>query len=59
MLGDSGRAMSKKFRHNFQAYSSIQAPGGICVSGNVGEDRLVYSAEVTDGLIGGLRKRDL
>ena len=59
MLGDSGRAVSQKFRHNFQANSPVQAPGSIGVSCDVGEDRLVYPKEVTGGLIGGLRKRDL
>ena len=49
MLRDSGCAMPKELCYHFQAYPSVQAPGGIGVSGDVGEDRLVYPAEVTDG----------
>ena len=49
MLGDSGRAMSKKFGYHLQAYSPVQAPGSIGVSGDVEEDRFVYPAEVSYG----------
>ena len=49
MLRDSGCAVSKEFGYHLQAYSPVQAPGSIGVSGDVGEDRLVYPAEVTDG----------
>ena len=49
MLRDPGRAVSEEFGDHLQAYPSIQAPGSIGVSGDVGEDRLVYPAEVTDG----------
>ena len=49
MLCDSGCAVTKEFCYHFQAYSSVQAPGSIGVSGNVGEDRLVYPAEVSNG----------
>ena len=48
MLRDSGCAVSQKFRHHFQAYSPVQAPGSIGVPGDVGEDRLVYPAEAID-----------
>ena len=46
MLRDSGRAVSEEFGYHFQAYSPVQAPGSIGVSGDVGEDRLVYPAVV-------------
>ena len=49
MLRDSGCAMSQKFGDYLQAYSPVQAPGSIGVPGDVGEDRLVYPAEVTNG----------
>jgi hypothetical protein len=49
VLCDSGCAVPQEFGDHFQAYSPVQAPGSISVSGDVGEDRLVYPAEVTDG----------
>ncbi len=49
MLCDSGCAMSQEFGDHFQAYPSIQTPGSIGVSGDVGEDRFVYHAEVSYG----------
>ena len=49
MLCDSGCAVPKEFCYHLQAYPPVQAPGSIGVPGDVGEDRLVYPAEVTDG----------
>ena len=49
MLCDSCCAVTKEFCYHLQAYSPIQAPGSIGVPGDVGEDRLVYPADVTNG----------
>ena len=49
MLSNPGCAVPKELCYHLQAYSPVQAPGSIGVPGNVGEDGLVYPAEVTDG----------
>ena len=49
MLCYPGCAVPKELCYHLQAYSSVQAPGSIGMSGNVGEDRFVYPAEVPDG----------
>ena len=50
MLRDSDCAVPKEFCYNLQAYPSIQAPGSIGMSGDVGEDGLVNPAKVSYGL---------
>ena len=49
MLCYPGCAVPKELCYYLQAYSSVQAPGSIGVSGNVGKDRFVYPAEVPYG----------
>ena len=49
MLCDSCCAVTKEFCYHFQAYSSVQAPGSIGVSGNVGKDRFINATEVSYG----------
>ena len=49
MLCDSGCAVPKEFNYYLQAYSSIQAPGSLGVSDNVGKDRFINATEVSDG----------
>lgn len=39
-----GCAVPKELCYYLQAYSSVQAPDSIGVSGDVGEDRFVYPA---------------
>ena len=41
MLCYSGCAVPQELCHHLQAYSSVQAPGSIGVSGNVGKDRFI------------------
>lgn len=49
MLCYPGCAVPKELCYYLQAYPSVKAPGSIGVSGNVGEDRFVYPAEVSYG----------
>ena len=49
MLCYSGCAVTKELCYHLQAYPSVKAPGSIGVSGDVGEDRFVYPAEVSYG----------
>ena len=42
-------AVPEELCYHLQAYPSVQAPGSIGVSGNVGEDRFINATEVSDG----------
>ena len=49
MLCYSGCAVTQELGDHLQAYSSVQAPGSIGVSGNVGKDRFINPTQVPDG----------
>ena len=49
MLCDSGCAMPQELGYHLQAYTSVQAPGSIGVSSNVGKDRFINPTQVPDG----------
>ena len=50
MLCYSGCAVPQELGYHLQAYTSVQAPGSIGVSSNVGKDRFINPTQVPDGI---------